>query len=77
MKGIVVAAALLGMVNTLQAKEADSPRGEVRSSAKPVGPLATRSGTTSVSNAEKSRPNGRRGGELLPGRIVPDICTGC
>lgn len=77
MKGIVVAALLLGMVNTLQAKEADSPRGEVRSLAEPARQLATSSNTTSVSNAENSRPNRRRGGEFSPGRIVPDICTGC
>ncbi|KQT26668.1 hypothetical protein ASG57_18835 [Bradyrhizobium sp. Leaf396] len=77
MKGIVVAALLLGMVNTLQAKEADYPRGEVRSLAKPARQLATSSDATSAGNAENSRPNRRRGGELSPGRIVPDICTGC
>ena len=30
MRGIVLAVALLGMVDVLQAKEADTPRGEMR-----------------------------------------------
>ncbi|MFK4488284.1 hypothetical protein ABIA45_003362 [Bradyrhizobium sp. USDA 336] len=30
MRGIVLAVALLGMANVLQAKEADTPRGEAR-----------------------------------------------
>lgn len=77
MRGVVVAVALLGMVNALQAKEADSPGAEVQSSAAPAPQLATNSAAASRSAIEKPRRNGRKSGEFSAERIVPDICTGC
>lgn len=77
MRGIVLAVALLGMINTLQAKEADSPRGELRSSVEPARQLATSSVGESRSNAERSRQTERKSREFAPERLIPDICRGC
>ena len=77
MRGIVLAVALLGMINTLQAKEADSPRGEARSSVEPARQLATSSIGESRSNVAKSRQTERRSREFSPERLIPDICKGC
>lgn len=77
MRGVIAAIALLGMVNALQAKEADSPRAEARISAEPARQLATSSVATSRSNAEKVRQTGRRSADFSAERIVPDICRGC
>ncbi len=77
MRGVVVAVALLGMVNVLQAKETDLPHGDVRSSAVSTRQLATSSTAVSRSDTEKPRRNGRRSPDFSAERIVPDICTGC
>lgn len=77
MRGVIVAALLFGMTNALQAKEADSPRAEVRSSVAPARQLATSVAAPLRSSAEKVRQNGRRSADFSAERIVPDICTGC
>lgn len=77
MRGIVLAVALLGMVNALQAKEADSPRGEARNSLEPARQLATSSIGDSRRDAEKSRQTERKSREFSPERLIPDICRGC
>lgn len=77
MRGVVVGVALLGMINVLQAKETDIPRGDARNSAVPARQLATSSAAVSRSDTEKPRRNGRRSPEFSAERIIPDICTGC
>jgi|EndMetStandDraft_2_1072991.scaffolds.fasta_scaffold407457_1 hypothetical protein len=81
MKGVVVAVALLGMLNGLQAKETDFPRGEARISAAPARQIATGSAAASRSEFEKPRRIGRSSAnfsaDFSAERIVPDICTGC
>ncbi|MFK4384523.1 hypothetical protein ACVWYQ_007210 [Bradyrhizobium sp. USDA 3397] len=77
MRGIVLAVALLGMANGLQAKEADTPRAEMRSLAEPARQLATSSVGASRSDPEKSGQTERRSREFSPERLVPDICRGC
>ena len=77
MRGVVVGVALLGMVNVLQAKETDLPRGELRSSAVPNRQLATSSVAVSRSDIGKPRRNGRPSSDFSAERIVPDICSGC
>ena len=77
MRGFAFAAAMLAMVNALQAKEAASPRGEVRSSVEPTRQLATSSNATSRSDAERPSRSARRSADFSAERIIPDICTGC
>ncbi len=72
MRGIVLAVALLGMVDVLQAKEADTPRGEMRSSAEPARQLATSSVGASRSKAEKSARTERGSRAFSPEREDAD-----
>ena len=77
MRALAVAVALLGMVDVLQARETDFPRGEALNSAATDRQLATSSAAVSRSDTEKPRRNGRRSHDFSAERFVPDICTGC
>lgn len=79
MKGVVIAVAiaLLGTATALQAKEADSPRAELRSSAGLARQLATSAVAPSRNNAERAGQNRRSSPDFSAERIVPDICRGC
>ncbi|UWU75376.1 hypothetical protein N2603_35870 [Bradyrhizobium huanghuaihaiense] len=76
MRTLLVLAAFLGMVVSLQAKETDSSR-SVRSSDAAVKQfVSNQSGQPRVKSA-RTRSDGRRDRDFSAEAIVPDICTGC
>ncbi|MHC2333849.1 hypothetical protein [Bradyrhizobium sp. USDA 4454] len=76
MRTLVVLAALLGMVVSLQAKEADSSRA-VRSSDATVKQLVSDQSGQPAGRPARIRSDARKNRDFSADTIVPDICTGC
>jgi hypothetical protein len=76
MRTLTAAAALLCMVVSLQAKEADSLRGP-RSSNPAVKQFVSDQSGQSRSKPAKTKSDGRKDRDFSADAIVPDICTGC
>lgn len=76
MRALMVAATLLGMVVSLQAKEADTLRGPGSSDAAVKQFVSNQSGQPRGKPA-RTRFVGRQGRDFSAEAIVPDICTGC
>jgi hypothetical protein len=77
MRSLLVAIALLGTINALQAREAEPQRALLRSSAEPARQLVVNSGESARSSAQKSRQEARNGRDFSAERLIPDICRGC
>ncbi|WP_194402631.1 hypothetical protein [Bradyrhizobium sp. CCBAU 53351] len=76
MRTLLVLAALLGMVVSLQAKEADSSRA-VRSSDAAVKQFVSNQSGQPRGKPARTRSEGGKDREFSAEAIVPDICTGC
>ncbi|WFU74971.1 hypothetical protein [Bradyrhizobium sp. CB2312] len=76
MRTLLVLAALLGMVVSLQAKEADSSR-PVRSSDAAVKQFVSNQSDQPRGKPARTRSDGRKDSDFSAEAIVPDICTGC
>jgi hypothetical protein len=76
MRTLTAAAALLCMVVSLQAKEADSLRGP-RSFNPAVKQFVSDQSGQSRSKPAKTKSDGRKDRDFSADAIVPDICTGC
>ncbi|QOZ26732.1 hypothetical protein CI1B_43960 [Bradyrhizobium ivorense] len=76
MRSLMVLAALLGMVVSLQAKEADSSRA-VRSPEATVKQLVSDQSGQPAGKPARTRSDGRKNRDFSAEIIVPDICTGC
>ncbi|MBR0840509.1 hypothetical protein JQ607_09950 [Bradyrhizobium liaoningense] len=76
MRTLLVLAALLGMLVSLQAKEADSPRA-ARSPEAAVKQVVTIQSGQPPGKPARTRSDGRKDRDFSGEAIVPDICTGC
>jgi hypothetical protein len=76
MRTLTAASALLCMVISLQAKEADSLRG-LRSPDAAVKQFVSDQSVQSRSKPAKTKSDGRKDRDFSADAIVPDICTGC
>jgi hypothetical protein len=76
MRTLMVAIALLGMVVSLQAKEADSLRGPRGSDATVKQFVSDQSGQPRGKPA-RAKSDRRKDRDFSAEAIVPDICTGC
>ena len=76
MRTLLILTALLGMMVSLQAKEADSLRGP-RSSNPAVKQFVSDQSGQSRSKPAKTKSDGRKDRDFSADAIVPDICTGC
>ncbi|MBW7962530.1 hypothetical protein [Bradyrhizobium sp. BR 10261] len=76
MRTFLVLAALLGMVVSLQAKEADSSRA-VRSPDAAVKQFVSNQGGQPRGKPARTRSDGRNDRDFSAEAVVPDICTGC
>lgn len=76
MRTLLVLAALLGMVVSLQAKEADLSRA-VRSPDAAVKQFVSNQSGQPRGKPARTRSDGGKGREFSAEAIVPDICTGC
>jgi hypothetical protein len=75
MRTLLVVAALLGMIVSLQAKETDSSRG-LRSAAT-AKQLVSNQSAQPLGKPARTRSHGRESRDFSAEAIVPDICTGC
>jgi hypothetical protein len=76
MRTLLVLAALLGMMVSLQAKETDSPRATRAPDAGAKQIVSNQSGQPPGKPA-RTRPDGRKDRDFSADAVVPDICTGC
>ncbi|WP_234683731.1 hypothetical protein [Bradyrhizobium monzae] len=76
MRTLMVAAALLGMVVSLQAKEVESSRGLTNSDAAVKQFVSNQSGQPRGKPA-RTKSDGRKDGDFSAEAMVPNICTGC
>ncbi|MBO4225771.1 hypothetical protein [Bradyrhizobium neotropicale] len=76
MRTLLILAALLGMVVSLQAKEADSSRA-ARSPDAAVKQFVSNQSGQSRGEPARTRSDGRKDRDFSAEAIVPDICTGC
>ena len=76
MRTLMLLAALLGMVVSLQAKEADSPRA-ARSSDATAKRIVSNQSVQPPAKPVRTRSDGRKNHDFSAEAIVPDICTGC
>ncbi|MDA9408049.1 hypothetical protein XH80_15240 [Bradyrhizobium sp. CCBAU 45384] len=76
MRTLLVLAALLGMVVSLQAKQADSPRA-VRGPDATVKQIVSNQSGQSPAKPARTRSDGRKDRDFSAEAIVPDICAGC
>ena len=81
MRTLMILAALLGMVASLQAKEADSsraarnPDAAVKQAA--VKQLVSNSSGQPSGKPARTKSDARKDRDFSAEAIVPDICTGC
>lgn len=75
MRTLMVFAALLGMMVSLQAKEVESPRA-LRGSDPAVKQIVSNQ-SSQRSKLARTRSDARKDREFSAEAIVPDICTGC
>lgn len=76
MRTLMVFAALLGMMVSLQAKEADLSRA-VQSADAAVKQFVSNQGSQPRAKPARTRSDARKEREFSAEAIVPDICTGC
>ncbi|MGY4622415.1 hypothetical protein [Bradyrhizobium sp. USDA 4486] len=76
MRTLMILAALLGMVVSLQAKEADSSRAARNPDAAAKQLVSNSSGQPSGKPA-RTKSDGRKDRDFSAEAIVPNICTGC
>ena len=76
MRTLLILTALLGMMVSLQAKEADTSRA-ARSPDAAVRQFVSNQGGQPPGKPARTRSDGRRDRDFSAEAIVPDICTGC
>ncbi|MBJ7402566.1 MAG: hypothetical protein JHD07_04420 [Bradyrhizobium sp.] len=76
MRTLMVFAALLGMMVSLQAKEAESLRA-LRGSGAAVKQIVSNQSSQPPGKLARTRADARKDREFSAEAIVPDICTGC
>ncbi|MBW7971022.1 hypothetical protein [Bradyrhizobium sp. BR 10289] len=76
MQTLLGLAALLGMVVSLQAKEADTSRA-VRSPDAAVKQIVSNQSGQPPGKPARTRSDGRKDRDFSAEAVVPDICTGC
>ncbi len=76
MRTLMIAAALLGMVVSLQAKEAESLRGLTNSGAS-VKQFVSNQNDQPRGKPARTKSDTRKDRDFSAEAIVPNICTGC